>query len=94
MADSIIGGELLLVTIHELGGVAHLSHIYTLAEKKWNKTGKPMPLNFEPEIRATLQYHCLESKRLPKGEIFFRMAKERGRGWWALAKPLPDLPSL
>jgi hypothetical protein len=89
----IVAGDLLLLAISNLGGKANNQLIYREAEKLWRNTGRPIPKNFESEVRAALQYHSLESKRQPKGEILFRMMKERGQGWWALveSKPLSEL---
>ncbi len=93
MSD-IIAGELLTLALDRLGGRAHLSRIYDEADRLWRLSGKNIPKNFDDDVRAAIYYHCPEAKGTIKGKPLFRRASERGRGWYALIKPLGNIPEL
>jgi hypothetical protein len=82
--------DYVIEALRTLGGIAALPQIYKQIKKDCRKGDKNLPPEWESVIRRTLQAFSSDAKQFLYGRDVFRMAKERGRGWWALRLSLPD----
>src|SRR5438045_8519764 len=76
--------------LKKLGGMAPLWQIYKTVKLDSHKSGRTLPRNYESVIRQTLQAFSSDAKQFQNGRDIFRMAKEEGRGWWALRRVWPE----